>query len=172
MHTFVSTQMDYVIFVYGLAFFLLGAACLSMRARAFLQLPWGWLAAFAFSHGSAEWLDLAALGFGRNQTLSAIKIVLIIASFVFLFQFALAGLSQRRTQRVLGYAVLGVALSLVAVAASTGGLTLLEISARWLLGLPGGCWRPWPSIALEHRARQAAAHGWWSWRLLRCSTPC
>ena len=95
MHTFVSTQMDYVIFVYGLAFFLLGAACLSMRARAFLQLPWGWLAAFAFSHGSAEWLDLAALGFGRNQTLSAIKIVLIIASFVFLFQFALAGLAQR-----------------------------------------------------------------------------
>ncbi|QQO54532.1 MAG: hypothetical protein N838_15480 [Thiohalocapsa sp. PB-PSB1] len=159
MHTFVSTQMDYVIFVYGLAFFLLGAACLSMRARAFLQLPWGWLAAFAFSHGSAEWLDLAALGFGRNQTLSAIKIVLIIASFVFLFQFALAGLAQRRTQRVLGYAVLGVALSLVAVAASTGGLTLLEISARWLLGLPGGLLA---AVAIDRtRASSQAGSGPW-----------
>ncbi|MDX2607892.1 MAG: hypothetical protein QNK16_05885, partial [Woeseiaceae bacterium] len=105
---------------------------------AFPRLPWGWLAAFALSHGVAEWLDLAVLSFGRNQNLVVVKTLVMIASFLFLMQFALSGLDQRR-ERVAAHIVLMVLpFSLVVVAGAWGGLLWFDVAGRYLLGLPGG----------------------------------
>lgn len=131
-------QMDYVFFVYGLAFFLLGAVCLTLRPTAFPRLPWGWLAAFSLSHGVAEWLDLAVLSFGRNQSLVVVKTLVMIASFLFLMQFALGGLNLRRKRFAAHIALMALPFSLVVVAGAWGGLLWFDVAGRYLLGLPGG----------------------------------
>ena len=68
MAEFFTAQMDYVFFVYGLAFVLLAAVCLSLGRQARQTLPWHWLAAFGLLHGLNEWLDLAAIGMADGET--------------------------------------------------------------------------------------------------------
>lgn len=138
MREFFLGQMDYVFFVYGLAFILLGAVCLTLRSKAFPSLPWGWLAAFAFGHGAAEWLDLAVLSFGRDQNLVFLKTLVMIASFLFLLQFAVSGLSGGRKRAGLGVALMVLLLSLVVASGLWGGLLWFDVAGRYLLGLPGG----------------------------------
>jgi diguanylate cyclase (GGDEF)-like protein len=131
-------QMDYVFFVYGLAFFLLGASALTLRADAFPQLPWGWLAAFALSHGASEWLDLAVLSIGRSQALLTVKTLVMATSFVFLLEFARRSLHKAHPRSALGFGLTIGLLSLVIAAGVWGGLLWLDIAARYLLGLIGG----------------------------------
>jgi len=131
-------QMDYVFFIYGLAFFLLGAAALTLRADAFPGLAWGWLAAFALSHGASEWLDLAVLSIGRTQALLTVKTLVMTASFVFLLEFARRGLNKPRRRALLGAWLTPVLTLLVFAAGLWGGLLWLDVSARYLLGLIGG----------------------------------
>ena len=138
MDEFFLGQMDYVFFIYGLAFFLLGAAALTLRADAFPGLSWGWLAAFALSHGASEWLDLAVLSIGRTQALVTVKTLVMTASFVFLLEFARRGLNKPHPRAVLGIWLTFVLTSLVIAAGLWGGLLWLDIAARYLLGLIGG----------------------------------
>lgn len=132
-------QMDFVFFVYGLAFFLLGAACLTLRAEAFPRLPWGWLAAFAFSHGAAEWLDLAVLTLGPGPALVAVKTAVMVSSFLFLLEFARRGLGRSGARGGLAWGVLSLVLfALVVVAGVRGGMPWVDVAARYLLALPAG----------------------------------
>ncbi|MGB5733746.1 MAG: GGDEF domain-containing protein [Thiohalocapsa sp.] len=131
-------QMDYVFFIYGLAFFLLGASALTLRADSFPRLPWGWLAAFALSHGASEWLDLAVLSIGRSPALLTVKTLLMAASFVFLLEFARRALNKPRPRIALGFGLTLLLSSLVAAAGLWGGLLWLDVAARYLLGLTGG----------------------------------
>jgi len=133
-----ADQMDYVFFVYGLAFFLLGGYCLTLRTDAFPRLPWRWLAAFALSHGAAEWLDLAVLGFGPAPGLVLVKTAVMTASFVFLLEFARRSLNRPRRRAILGYGLPFLLLSLVVAAGARGGVLWFDVAARYLLGLAGG----------------------------------
>jgi diguanylate cyclase (GGDEF)-like protein len=161
MRDFFLSQMDYVFFLYGLAFLLLGAACLTVRSVAFPRLPWGWLASFAFVHGASEWLDLILLSFERNQNLLAIKTIAMIASFAFLLQFALSGFHQLNKRSSLGFTLAALLLSLVASAGAWGGLLWFDVAARYLLGLPGGLL----AAMLIYRARRSSRAGARPWLL-------
>jgi two-component system NtrC family sensor kinase len=59
--TFLSTQLDFILFFYGLAFILLGATCIAIARIGGRDEAWVVLGLFGFVHGAGEWLDLAAM---------------------------------------------------------------------------------------------------------------
>jgi len=67
MAAFLSTQLDFIFFFYGLAFILLGGVCFAIRRHSNQRTLWGLLGAFGFLHGTSEWLDLTALVLGDTQ---------------------------------------------------------------------------------------------------------
>lgn len=138
MQSFFAGQMDFVFFVYGLAFFVLGASCLTLRTDAFPRLPLGWLAGFALSHGASEWLDLAVLSVGPAQGLVMVKTAAMMASFLFLLEFGRRSLCRSGLPFVLGAWLPLLLLALTGLAGALGGLRFLDVAARYLLGLPGG----------------------------------
>src|ERR1700721_578074 len=88
MATFFSTQLDFILFFYGLAFFLLRATCLSISRGERGGESWGVLGLFAVAHGVGEWLDLTALIIGDSPEFAVVRIVLMTGSFMLLMEFA------------------------------------------------------------------------------------
>lgn len=86
-------------FFYGIAFFILGTS-IALKDIRFSELEIGrslWLlAAFGFTHGTHEWLELYLLlqepyiTSGEIYILKVITVTAVIISFVFLLQFGLA----------------------------------------------------------------------------------
>jgi hypothetical protein len=54
MAAFLSTQLDFILFFYGLAFLLLGAVCLSISRGERGEESWGVLGLFAVAHGATK----------------------------------------------------------------------------------------------------------------------
>jgi diguanylate cyclase (GGDEF)-like protein len=86
--TFLSTQLDFVLFFYGLAFLLLGTVCFSISRGERAGESWGALGLFAATHGVGEWLDLTALIIGDRPEFAAVRIALMTGSFMLLMEFA------------------------------------------------------------------------------------
>ena len=80
MAEFLTSQLDYVHFAYGLALVLLGAVAISISRSAPGRLPWTWLSAFALIHGLVEWLHLAEIAGGEIPGLGLGIEVLVDAS--------------------------------------------------------------------------------------------
>ncbi len=88
MAAFFESQLDFIFFLYGLAFILLGAVCFAISKVPGRKNRWGMLGIFALLHGFGEWLDLTALVIGDTPTFAAIRVVLMTCSFVLLMEFA------------------------------------------------------------------------------------
>ena len=88
MIDFFQQQMDYIFFFYGLTFILLAAVCVNMHRTYSRRLPWLWLGLFGLAHGIVEWLDMVATSFGDNNKFASVRLALMVASFVFLTEFA------------------------------------------------------------------------------------
>jgi len=58
--SFFASQLDFVFFIYGLTFELMGGQSLAPRRRD-RTLLWDMLAAFGIIHGLNEWLDTPVL---------------------------------------------------------------------------------------------------------------
>ena len=56
MSRFLNAQLDYILFFYGLAFFLLAAVCWGLARDRDRLLPWMWLGLFGLTNGVNEWL--------------------------------------------------------------------------------------------------------------------
>ena len=83
MADFLKSQLDYIFFVYGAAFFLLIPLCLFLRQRPnCCRLAWGWLGWFGATHGANEWLDLLALSLDPNPLFNLARVGILIVSFV------------------------------------------------------------------------------------------
>jgi diguanylate cyclase (GGDEF)-like protein/hemerythrin-like metal-binding protein len=139
MTAFLTAQLDYVYFVYGLALVLLGAICLSMSREGPFAAPWGLLAAFGFTHGLVDWLQIVALATGPSQAMDLAQWVLLAASFVVLLEFA------RRTQRAIRGSAPGPWIYLVLAAGVAalvfvGGLASLPSALRLLVAGPAIFW--------------------------------
>src|SRR6185369_5300604 len=92
---FLTHQLDYIFFFYGLAFILLMAVCAIMYRRAEKnELPWMLLGLFGLIHGLNEWLDMLAISLGDNGTFSTFRIAMMALSFVFLTEFGRLGLGS------------------------------------------------------------------------------
>jgi diguanylate cyclase (GGDEF)-like protein/PAS domain S-box-containing protein len=150
MSAFFHGQMDYIFFFYGLAFIGLGVVSYILAKEASQRLAWGWLALFGFTHGANEWLDLVALSWPEVKWFGALRWAIMTASFLCLVEFGRLSLTQRRG-RGPGRWLL-VVLALGAGLGALDGLSGLNATTRYFLGLVGSLGAGW---ALCAEARQA-----------------
>jgi hypothetical protein len=139
MAEFLTSQLDYVYFVHGLALVLLGAVASTIPVGTAVRLPWGWLAAFAFTQGAAEWLSLADVALGGPDPLHLAISLALLASYALLLEFA------RRSHRVLhgrgpGPWMTWLAACVAPAAAIFWGMTALAPVMRVFLALPASLW--------------------------------
>ena len=133
MTAFFSTQLDFIYFFYGLAFFLLGSTCIAIARRPGRPEAWTVLALFAFCHGAGEWLDLTALVIGDTRVFAAGRLAVMTTSFVLLMEFA------RREAIRLGWRLPGPwlyipLLSIIAIAGVVGDTNTAGATARYVVG--------------------------------------
>ena len=127
-----ATGLDYVFFVYGLAFVVLALAS-RMPARGPHLPPWPWLTAFAAVHAANEWADMLAMNLGGG--LEWLRVSLTALSFALLLEFGRACCiaTQGRGPRRWIHGLLAAA----ALSGALYGLPGLAVTVRYALGLPG-----------------------------------
>ena len=136
MAAFLSAQLDFIFFFYGLAFLLLGVVSFAIARGAQGGVSWVALGVFGFVHGTAEWLDLLALIVSDNPTFAIVRTAVMTASFVCLVEAARLELIQLNWTAPGRWVHLPL-LFLVAMAGQFGGLTEANIVARYAIGLVG-----------------------------------
>jgi len=131
-----STQLDFILFFYGLAFLLLGTTCFGISRGGRGGESWGVLGLFAFAHGVGEWLDLTALIISDSPAFAVVRIALMTGSFMLLMEFA--------RQNAIGFGLrLGARwlypplVLLVVFGGFIGGLTTTGDIARYAIGFVG-----------------------------------
>jgi diguanylate cyclase (GGDEF)-like protein len=139
---FLSTQMDFIFFLCGLAFVLFGAVCLAVARVRKHGSPWISLALFGLVHGIGEWLDLSALVVGDNISFTAVRIAVMTASFLCLMEFTrqkaiAAGLKPPGLPLYFGLMVF------VAAAGSIGGASMAAAIGRHAIGLLAAIGASW-----------------------------
>src|SRR3990167_5339107 len=132
-----KAQLDYVFFLYGLAFVVLGAVCFALGDRRPRDLPWRALVAFGLAQGAHEWVVLAALSAGDTPAFLWARLVVLAGSFLPLAEFARLG-AARLGRKVPGRWIHAPALLLVALAAVAIGPAAGDAVARYALGCTGG----------------------------------
>jgi PAS domain S-box-containing protein len=164
MPDFLLSQLDYIFFFYGAAFFLLIPLCLFLRQRPnCCRLAWGWLGWFGGTHGANEWLDLLALSLGTDPLFTLVRVVVLIGSFVCLAEFGRASLAMMRGQGP-GRWILSVLVGLAALG-GLGGVAGVSAATRYGLGLVGALWAAWAlffaarTLPVGTRQLQGAAVG-------------
>ncbi len=135
-----KSQLDYIFFVYGLAFVVLGVVCFTRQRSAQDILPWQLMGLFGLTHGLNEWLDLLALTTGDSPLFSAVRLAVMAVSFAFLVEFgrvASVKLGMRSAGRWILPFLFLVALLLGVLLGGPGGL---NAGFRYALGLVGCLW--------------------------------
>ncbi len=139
MSTFLAGQIDYVYFLYGLAFILLGAVCFSWVREGPRHFPWLLLAGFAFAHGAGEWLELVALTGGDTPSFETVRALVFGVSFLALIEFARRS-NEALHGRTLGWWLHGAVLGGVASLTLAHGVSSLNASFHLLAGTPASIW--------------------------------
>ncbi|MBF0185057.1 MAG: response regulator [Magnetococcales bacterium] len=135
LHNVLMQQIDYIYFVYGLAFVIVGVVCLVIPAEGKHPLSWRVLSLFGFSHGLGEWLELLDMALSDSSGVRLLCTVLYTISFLALAEFAIHG-GLRGLGR--GYYPGGSLLLLAASAAVSAvvGWDYFMVVIRYLIALP------------------------------------
>ncbi|CAB3751623.1 GGDEF domain-containing protein [Paraburkholderia solisilvae] len=138
MAAFMSNQLDFIFFFYGLAFILLGFTCFAIARSSMgtTRAAWGMLAGFGFVHGLGEWLDLSALIVGDSPAFAEMRTAVMALSFVLLLDFA-RSLAIGWGLRVPGRWIHVLPVTCVVLVGVAYGLTPAHIVARYAIGLTG-----------------------------------
>jgi diguanylate cyclase (GGDEF)-like protein len=136
MAAFFSTQLDFILFFYGLAFVLLGATCFGIARGGERGGSWVILGLFAFAHGAGEWLDLTALVIGDTPTFAMARIAVMTGSFVLLMEFARQE-AIRFGLKLPGRWLYVPLVLLVVLGGVVGGLGVAGAVSRYAIGLVG-----------------------------------
>jgi diguanylate cyclase (GGDEF)-like protein/PAS domain S-box-containing protein len=157
---FFQQHLDYLLFVYGLAFVLIAAICAVIPKDSARGAPWMWLGLFGLTHGFSEWLELLEIDLGATPALTAVRFAVMALSFLFLCEFGRRSLdnSQRRGP---GTWIFELLLVLAASGALVGTASLFA-TTRYALALAGGLWAAWAMYQMDlnderSRARLAVA---------------
>ena len=130
------TQLDFILFFYGLAFLLLGTTCFGISRVGRGGESWGVLGLFAFAHGVGEWLDLTALIISDGPAFVAVRIALMTASFMLLMEFARQN-AIRFGLRLEARWLYPPLVLLVVLGGFVGGLSTAGDVARYAIGFVG-----------------------------------
>ncbi|MFZ2653493.1 MAG: histidine kinase dimerization/phospho-acceptor domain-containing protein, partial [Victivallales bacterium] len=140
VQAFFEHQLDYIFFMYGLAFVLLGAICLMIRTSGSLKLLN--LGFFGIIHGLSEWLDMFAISLGDNPDFAKLRLFTMAMSFIFLFEFGRENIFGRRFQWLIFpfLAIIGAGILECAGVFHKTGLNINDLNAltRYSIGLTGG----------------------------------
>jgi signal transduction histidine kinase len=170
LRDWLAANRPLVLFVYGLAFFVLGLAIV-LQSRRYSRLELArslsWLAAFGFMHAANEWGDLfipyqsAYLSAPAIHLLRALQLLTLAGSFACLMQFGADLLRPlpRRWQWLRLVPTVVMAVWLLAPFAlgflRTSDVRLWEASAdawaRYLIGFPASLWA---AYSLRRYARE------------------
>lgn len=163
MGEFLSGQLDFIFFFYGLAFILLGSVCFAIVRSGYEPSTWFWLGWFGITHGIAEWLDLFALAVSDSPEFAMVRTGVMTLSFLFLCKFA------RRSAVERGWNVPGVwiylpGLLVVGYCALFIDRPTADAAARYIFGISGAAGAAaifaadgWRSSGQERRLDFAAA---------------
>ena len=141
MTSFLTGQLDYILFLDGLSGLLLATMVHGLSRQLGDPMPWRWLAGFGLLHGVRAWLDLLTLSLGNDPRFDLIRLALLTGAFLCLLAFG-----RIATARLVGWNLrrwsLGLPLGLALLGgwAGTAGLTA---GICYALGLPGGLWSAW-----------------------------
>jgi two-component system NtrC family sensor kinase len=138
MIDFFTEQMDYIYFFYGLAFIMLAAVSFIIaRTKTRQHLPWSLLGFFGLLHGFHEWVHIISIDFQDIGIIKQLNTVLMLLSFLFLFEFGRSGIALLRGRNFAGRWIY-IPLCMVIAVGGLAGWNGLNIAARYALGLPGG----------------------------------
>ncbi len=172
---FFIEHLIFVFFFYGLAFFVLGLALIFASRQTsefrFVQAikP---LAAFGLLHGIHEWVEMfqmIALQTGNDLSspwINGIRLVLLALSFLMLLAFGIVLLSPRGTPTLHKYAPLALMVGVWAAAVWLVSamltpppaelITLADVLARYLFGIPGALVGTWALMVQQKTFRERA----------------
>ncbi len=136
MREFFLGQLDYVFFVYGLAFILLSSVCVVLYKKDKALLPWYWLGAFGLIHGLNEWMDMLALSLGDSAPFNWVRIAVMGVSFVCLFEFGRSVCGRFKYVRIRRW--IYMPLFLAVFFAVPAGMAGVNAAVRYSFGLSGG----------------------------------
>ena len=92
MIDFFKTQIDFILFFYGLTSIMLAGACFTMGQPERKSFPWNRLGFFGIAFGLNQWLDLIIKTFGESFLFTFFHFFLLTTSLVFLIDFGRTGL--------------------------------------------------------------------------------
>ncbi|MEI6787760.1 MAG: response regulator [bacterium] len=130
-------NLDFIFLIYGLAFFLLAMVAFSMSQARGQGVTWIWLGLFGVVNGLNEWADMVAPALGESMALMCVRSVLLIVSFLFLFEFGRCNVIWSGRGRVGRWIYIPLLVLLGVVAFQFGGAGMLS-STRYVLAFPGG----------------------------------
>lgn len=136
MADFFRGQIDYIIFINGLALVSLALACHTPKFTAGRHLPWNWLLLFGLTQGVYQWLKLPAISLGDGLLLEGARAGTALLSFLFLAEFGRAGAAAVRGKGP-GRWILAPLLLLSALG-GLAGLPGMKAAAAYAMGLTGG----------------------------------
>ncbi|MBF0504163.1 MAG: CHASE domain-containing protein [Candidatus Omnitrophica bacterium] len=155
MREFFLGQMDYVFFIYGLAFVLLAAVCGALHKNNKTQNFWYWLGAFGLIHGVNEWLDMLALSLGDTDQFKWVRLVIMGVSFVCLFEFGRSLCVFLKYMRIGLWIYLPLFLAVFLEVSE--GTNALNATIRYSFGFEGGLLA---ALGLWHLSRHKEMAGW------------
>jgi diguanylate cyclase (GGDEF)-like protein len=136
LSAFLSDQLDFIFFFYGMAFILLAATCWAAARGQDDSHAWAVLGAFAFTHGIGEWLDLTALIVGDTPAFAILRTALATLSFMLLMDFARLEAIRLGLKLPGRWIYLLLALS-IALFGLAQGVAAAGILTRYTIGLIG-----------------------------------
>lgn len=143
--------MDYVFFIYGLAFILLASTANAMTRVNDVRLPWRWLALFGLGHGLYEWLEMLALDMGDLPLFALARVLLMAFSFLLLMEFARRGAATLNGGRRIPVMAL-VPFACLAGLGQVWGLEGFGATVRYALAFTGSVWAAWVFGAVAGKA--------------------
>lgn len=155
MIQWLAGQMDYLLFLRGLASLHLGFICALLARGKSSRLPWSWLALFGIFHGLFEWADLSNLILTGKPESHVWHALFSGLSFILLIEFGRRATVRLTGRRISGWAtLLLVATSLIGW---VGGSEGFRVASRQSLGVIGGFWASYALLMYAFREREA---GW------------
>ena len=140
-------HLDYVFFVYGLAFVLVAAICAVIPKDSARGVPWIWLGLFGLAHGFSEWLEILAIDLKDTPAFSAVRFAAMALSFVFLCEFGRRTLGKLQRKQP-GRWIYALLLAL-AGSGAVDGFASLQATTRYALALTGGLWAAWALYQMD-----------------------
>ena len=134
MSLFLNAQLDFIFFLYGLAFILLAAVCFAITGLPGRTTCFGVLGSFALVHGCSEWLDLIALLVGDTPAFALVRTLLMATSFALLLEFARRQARQLQLEPPGPWLYVALALPVV-VTGVIGGVDAANAMARYTFGV-------------------------------------